>query len=153
MPVARASSQEIRRAPVEKRTCMGEESASNLLSKKPVFRVPVSPEVFADTQEPRVRQRGLGLLGCLCSFNTSTIVTTNVCNSNIFRDQNFRDVPWGDPNSQRLVAHKELDSWGGTIFLGDQGPTDSPVREVFGPGGGPAVWGQCTDCSGGRDGL
>ena len=69
-----------------------------------------------DTQDPRVRQRGPGLLGCLGSFNTSTIVTINLCNSNILRDYNFRDVPcWGDPNSQRLVGHKELDSWGGTI--------------------------------------
>ena len=80
--------------------------------KKAVFRGQhqFTTEMFADTQELQVGQRGLGLLCCLGSFNTSTIVTTNLCNSNIFRDQNFGDVPWGDPNSQRLVGHKELDS-------------------------------------------
>ena len=40
-------------------------------------------------------------MGCLGSSNTSTIVNTNLCSSNLFRDENFRDVFLGDPNSQR----------------------------------------------------
>merc|ERR1712037_1083729 len=108
----------------------------------------VSSEVFADTGSPG-RDRSLGLLGCLGgfrldrglwllgSFNIFTIVTTNLCNSNMFRDQHFGDVSWGDPNSQRLVGHEtqysreawRLDSWGGTIFLGDQ--SRQTVRSVW----------------------
>merc|ERR1712037_343931 len=87
----------------------------------------VSSEVFADTGSPG-RDRGLGLLGC---FNIFTIVTTSLCNSNMFRDQHFGDVSWGDPNNQRedWWAMKQLDSWGGTIFLGDQ--SRQTVRSVW----------------------
>merc|ERR1711936_662526 len=106
----------------------------------------VSSEVFADTGSPG-RDRSLGLLG---SFNIFTIVTTNLCNSNMFRDQHFGDVSWGDPNNQRedWWAMKQL---GRNDLFGGSEPADSPVslvREVFEPGGGPAV-----GVRGGRDGL
>ena len=73
--------------------------------------------------------RGLWLLG---SFNIFTIVTTNLCNSNMFRDQHFGDVSWGDPNNQRedwwamrdWTVGEERSFWGN------------------GPGCGPAVRGQ-----------
>merc|ERR1712172_376858 len=107
----------------------------------------VSSEVFADTGSPG-RDRSLGLLG---SFNIFTIVTTNLCNSNMFRDQHFGDVSWGDPNSQRLVGHEtqysrealEVGQLGRNDLFGGSEPADSPVslvREVFEPG--PAVRGQ-----------
>merc|ERR1712210_10165 len=57
----------------------------------------VSSEVFADTGSLGL-DRGLELWG---SFNTFTMVTTNLCNSNMFRNENFRDVSLGDPNNQR----------------------------------------------------
>ena len=86
--------------------------------------------MFADTQELQVGQRGLGLLCCLGSFNTSTIVTTNLCNSNIFRDQNFGDVPWGGtPTARDWWAIKKWTVRGGTIFLGDQ--SRQTVRSVW----------------------
>ena len=91
-----------------------EEAVSNLPTKGQSFgdTNSVSSEVFADTGSPG-RDRSLGLLGCLGgfrldrslwllgSFNTFTIVTTNLCNSNMFRNQHFGDVSWGDPNNQR----------------------------------------------------
>ena len=96
-----------------------EEAVSNLPTKGQSFgdTNSVSSEVFADTGSPG-RDRSLGLLGCLGgfrldrslwllgSFNIFTIVTTNLCNSNMFRDQHFGDVSWGDPNSQRMVGHE-----------------------------------------------
>ena len=96
-----------------------EEAVSNLPTKGQSFgdTNSVSSEVFADTGSPG-RDRSLGLLGCLGgfrldrslwllgSFNIFTIVTTNLCNSNMFRNQHFGDVSWGDPNSQRLVGHE-----------------------------------------------
>jgi len=121
-----------------------EEAVSNLPTKGQSFgdTNSVSSEVFADTGSPG-RDRSLGLLGCLGgfrldrglwllgSFNIFTIVTTNLCNSNMFRDQHFGDVSWGDPNNQRedWWAMKQLDSWGGTIFLGDQ--SRQTVRSVW----------------------
>ena len=102
----------------------------------------VSSEVFADTGSLGL-DKGLGPLGRLGgfrldrglelwgSFNTFTMVTTNLCNSNMFRNENFRDVSLGDPNNQRedWWAMKQLDSWGGTIFLGDQ--SRQTVRSVW----------------------
>ena len=143
-----------------------EEAVSNLPTKGQSFgdTNSVSSEVFADTGSPG-RDRSLGLLGCLGgfrldrglwllgSFNIFTIVTTNLCNSNMFRDQHFGDVSWGDPNSQRLVGHEtqysrealEVGQLGRNDLFGGSEPADSPVslvREVFEPGGGPAVRGQ-----------
>ena len=91
-----------------------EEAVSNLPTKGQSFgdTNSVSSEVFADTGSLGL-DKGLGPLGCLGgfrldrglelwgSFNTFTIVTTNLCNSNMFRNENFRDVSLGDPNNQR----------------------------------------------------
>ena len=118
-----AKSEKIRRTTCGKHAQEKEEASSNLPTKRQVFggTSSVSSEVFADTGSLGL-DKGLGPLGRLGgfrldrglelwgSFNTFTMVTTNLCNSNIFRDQNFGDVPWGDPNSQRLVGHKEMDS-------------------------------------------
>ena len=99
--------------------------------------------MFADTGSLGL-DKGLGPLGCLGgfrldrglelwgSFNTFTMVTTNLCNSNMFRNENFRDVSLGDPNNQRedwwairdWTVGEERSFWGN------------------GPGGGPAVRGQ-----------
>merc|ERR1712037_777552 len=108
----------------------------------------VSSEVFADTGSPG-RDRSLGLLGCLGgfrldrglwllgSFNTFTMVTTNLCNSNMFRNENFRDVSLGDPNNQRE------DWWAISTECGDWTVGRSDLfGGTNGPGGGPAVRGQ-----------